>query len=75
MQPEDEDQPLSENEAALFAAISAIIRSIPIGRQRKMLTLLLSEAEGGFLVEKKPQAAALLSLLASLAGGGLLEPE
>jgi hypothetical protein len=66
----DKTQPLSENEAALFAALTAVIRTLPPGPHRTMLAGLLAEERADFLQDGKPQAAALLGLLASYAETG-----
>lgn len=65
-----DDTPLSENEAALFAAVSLIVRTLPPGPHRSMLAGLLEEQRTDFLQDQKPQAAALIGLLASYAGTG-----
>ena len=67
---EEQDQPLSPNEAALFAALSAIIHATPGGPQRKMLAALLSASREDFLAEGQPQSAALIGLLATAAETG-----
>lgn len=64
------EQPLSENEAALFAAVTALVRTLAPGQRRAMLAGLLEEERADFLQDGKPQAAALLSLLASYARTG-----
>ena len=70
MKTGDGEQPLSENEAALFAALTAIVRTLPPGQHRTMLAGLLEEERADFLQDQKPQAAALLGLLASYAQTG-----
>lgn len=70
MSQQDTGQPLTENEAALFAAITAIIRTLPPGQHRIMLSGLLDEQRTDFLQDEKPQAAALLGLLTSYAATG-----
>ena len=67
---EEQDQPLSPNEAALFAALSAIIQATPGGPQRKMLAVLLNASRKDFLVQGEPQSAALVGLLATAAETG-----
>lgn len=67
---DDRATPLSETEAALFAALTAIIRTLPPGLHRTTLAGLLQEERTEFLQDEKPQAAALLSLLASYAATG-----
>lgn len=62
--------PLSETESALFAALTAIIRTIPPGPHRAMLAALLNEQRTDFLQAGKAQAAALIDLLASYAETG-----
>jgi hypothetical protein len=64
------NQPLSENEAALYAALTAIVQTLPVGPGRARLAALLDECRGDFLLEGKPQAAALLGLLGSYAKTG-----
>ena len=70
MSSDDSNQPLSENEAGLFAAVTAIIRTLPPGPHRVMLGALLKEHRVDFLQDGKPQAAALVGLLASYAETG-----
>lgn len=70
MTPQDASQPLTENEAALFAAVTAIIRTLPPGQHRTLLAGLLDEGRTDFLQDQKPQAAALLGLLTSYASTG-----
>ena len=74
MATEEHDQPLSPNEAALFAALSAIIQTTPGGPQRKMLAVLLNASREDFLVQGQPQSAALIGLLAAGAESGGRRP-
>jgi hypothetical protein len=62
--------PLFETESALFAALTAIIRTLPPGAHRSMLGGLLLEQRTEFLQAEKAQAAALVDLLASYAATG-----
>lgn len=68
--PSDPVEPLSESEAALFAALSAIIRTIPPGRYRAMLGGILEEHRAHFIQDGRAQAAALVSMLGSYAEKG-----
>jgi hypothetical protein len=47
-----DDTPLSENEAALFAAVSLIVRTFPPGPHRTMLARLLEEQRIDFLQDE-----------------------
>ncbi|MDB5448734.1 MAG: hypothetical protein JWQ97_4051 [Phenylobacterium sp.] len=70
MQSDDKGSPLSEYESALFAAVAAIVRTLPPGPHRAVLAGLLQEQRTDFLQDGKPEAAALMSLLASYAATG-----
>jgi hypothetical protein len=70
MDDESRDTPLTENEAALFMAISALVQVVPGGPQRKMLAGLLEIHREALLAEKRPQGAALLGILATYAESG-----
>ena len=70
MNTDEQDQPLSPNEAALFAALFAIIQATPRGPQRKMLAVLLNASREDFLADGQPQPAALIGLLATAAETG-----
>ena len=67
---EESGMPLTENEAAMFMAISALVQCTPDGPQRKMLSALLDAHREALLGEKKPQGAALLGILATYAESG-----
>ena len=67
---DETDKPLSETEAALFAAMAALVQATARGPERKLLGVLLDEQRAGFLQSQQPQAAALLGLLASYASEG-----
>lgn len=70
MEESDGSRPLSENEAAIFAALTAIVQTLPVGERRARLAALLEESRSDFLQDDKPQSAALLGLLASYAATG-----
>lgn len=70
MSPDDDQPPLSENEAALFAALTAVIQTVPVGEGRARLGALLEEARTDFLQDGKAQSAAILSVLSSYATTG-----
>jgi hypothetical protein len=54
----------------MFAAVTAMVRTVPPGPRRAILAALPEEERADFLQDEKPHAAALLSLLASYAGTG-----
>lgn len=70
MNSDDRNPPLSETESALFAALAAVIRTLPPGAHRSILAGLLREQRAEFLQSEKAQAAALVDLLASYAATG-----